>query len=60
MHNVIEFVYTSYTTLVFEVQILMKSTKDQNPWRNKCSAVVEKNCLVPSGRVPRRIQSAKL
>ena len=30
----------------------MKSTKVQNPQRNKCSVVVEKNCLVVEYRVP--------
>ena len=34
---------------------IMKSTKVQNPRRNKCSAVVEKNFLVAEYRVPLRI-----
>ena len=41
---------------VHQVQIQMKSTKVKNPQRNKCSAVVEKNCLVAEYRTPYRIR----
>ena len=34
-----------------------ESTKAQNPRRNKCSAVVKKNCLVAEYRVPYRTVS---
>ena len=30
----------------FDVMFIIKSTEVQNPRRNKCSAVVEKNCLL--------------
>ena len=33
----------------------IKCTKVQNPRRNKCSAVLEKNCVVAEYRVPYRI-----
>ena len=36
----------------------MKSIKVLNPRRNKCSAVVEKNCLVAEYRVLYRIRAA--
>ena len=35
--------------------VITKSTEVQNPRCNKCSAVVEKNCLVAEYRVPYRI-----
>ena len=37
------------------VRYKMKSTKLENPRRNKCSAVVQKNCLVAKYLVPYRI-----
>ena len=42
-------------TRVDTVRYKMKSTKVQNPLRNKCSAVVENNCLVAKYLVPYRI-----
>ena len=41
--------------MINNVHVVMKITKVQNPRRNKCSAVVEKNCLVAEYRVPYRI-----
>ena len=38
---------------------IMKSTKVQNPRYNKCSAVVEKNCLVAEYRVAYRISGPR-
>ena len=32
-----------------------ESTEVQNPWRNKCSAVVEKYCLRAEYHIPYRI-----
>ena len=38
--------------IINNVHVAMKITKVQNPRCNKCSAVVEKNCLVAEYRVP--------
>ena len=37
---------------------IMKGTKVQNRQRNKCRAVVEKDCLVAEYHVPYRIRAA--
>ena len=41
------------------MQIKMKRTKVQNPRRNKCSAVVEKKCLVAEYRVYRTVSEPR-
>ena len=60
--------YSCYCDVIFVVRVvlqaerttsIMKSTKVQNPRYNKCSAVVEKNCLVAEYRVAYRISGPR-